>query len=190
MAKIDFSKITGYAEMTAEEKLAALEALELPDPDYTGWVKKDLADKYASEAAGYKKQLRERMSEDEAAKAKAAEDMAAVMAELEALRTDKAISEYTTQFMGLGYDEALAKSTAAAIQKGDMSAMFRNHAKFVADREKAMKAELLKNTPTPPAGDGSTTMSKADFKKMSLLDKQKFATENPEQYKALYKEDN
>lgn len=189
MAKIDISKIEGYADMTAEEKLAALEALDLPDPDYTGWVKKDLADKYASEAAGYKKQLRERMSEDEAAKAKADEDMAKVMAELESLRADKAIGEYTTQFMSLGYDEALAKSTAAAIQKGDMTTMFKNHAKFVVDHEKAMKAELLKQTPTPPAGDGSGAMSKADFKKMSLLEKQKFATENPEQYKALYKED-
>ena len=189
MAKIDFSKIENYENMTAEEKLAALEALDLPEPDYTGWVKKDLADKYASEAAGYKKQLRERMSEDEAAKAKAAEDMATVMAELESLRADKAIGEYTTQFMSLGYDEALAKSTATAIQKGDMTTMFKNHAKFVVDREKVMKAEMLKNTPTPPAGDGSATMTKADLKKMSLIEVQKFAAENPEQYKALYKED-
>jgi hypothetical protein len=189
MAKIDISKIEGYADMTAEEKLAALEALDLPDPDYTGWVKKDLADKYASEAAGYKKQLRERMSEDEAAKAKAAEDMAAVMAELETLRTDKAVSEYTTQFMGLGYDEALAKSTATALQKGDMATMFKNHAAFVVSREKAMKAELLKGTPAPPAGNGSATVTKADLKKMSLIEVQKFAAENPEQYKALYKEE-
>lgn len=188
MAKIDVTKIEGYADMTAEEKLAALEALELPDPDFTGWVKKDLLDKAASEASNYKKQLRERMSEDEAAKAKAAEEMAAVMAELESLRSDKAISEYTTQFMSLGYDEALAKSTATAIQQGDMVAMFKNHAKFVVERDKAMKAELLKQTPQPPAGDGSGTMTKADFKKMSLLDKQKFAAENPEQYKALYSE--
>ena len=186
MAKIDISKIEGYESMSAEEKLAALEALDLPDPDYSGWVKKDVADKYASEAAGYKKQLRERMTEDEAAKAKAAEDMAAVMAELESLRADKAVSEFTTQFMGIGYDEALAKSTAAALQKGDMVAMFKNHAKFVADREKALKAELLKDTPAPPAGEGTKGMTKEDFSKMSLLEKQKFAQENPEQYKELY----
>lgn len=189
MAKIDISKIEGYADMTAEEKLAALEALDLPDPDYTGWVKKDVADKYASEAAGYKKQLRERMSEDEAAKVKAAEDLAAMTARLEELEREKAIGEYTTQFMGLGYDEALAKSTATAIQKGDMTTMFKNHAKFVVDRDKAMKAELLKATPTPPAGDGSGTMTKADLKKMSLIEVQKFAKEHPEQYEALYKED-
>lgn len=186
MAKIDFSKIEGYDTMTAEEKLAALEAMDLPDPDYTGYVRKDLADKYASEAASYKKQLREKMSEDEVAKAKAAEDMERVMTELETLRADKAISEYTTQFMGIGYDEALAKSTAQALQKGDMSVMFKNHAKFVSDREKALKAELLKATPIPPAGAGENEMTREDFSKLSLTEKAKFATENPEKYKQFY----
>ena len=38
MAKIDISTIEGYSEMTAEEKLAALEALELPEPDFSGYV--------------------------------------------------------------------------------------------------------------------------------------------------------
>lgn len=186
MAKIDFSKIENYENMTAEEKLAALEALELPDPDYSGWVKKDVADKYASEAAGYKKQLRERMSEDEAAKEKAAEDMAAVMAELESLRADKAVSEYTAQFMGIGYSEELAKSTAVALQKGDTTTMFKNHSKFVVEREKALKSELLKTTPTPPAGEGTKGVTKEEYSKMNLAEKAKFAEENPEKYKEFY----
>ena len=186
MATIDISKIEGYSEMSAEEKLAALESYSFPDPDYSGYVKKDVADKYASEAAGYKKQLRERMTEEEAAKAKAAEDMATVMAELEALRTEKAVSEYTAQFLGIGYDDALAKSTAAALQKGDMQTLFKNHAKFVQEHEKALKAEMLKATPTPPAGEGSSVMTKADLAKMTLDEKAAFARENPEQYNKLY----
>ena len=182
MAKIDISKIEGYETMTVEEKLAALEALELPDVDKM----KSALDKATSEAAGYKKQLRERMTEDEAAKAKAAEDMASVMAELETLRADKAISDYTAQFMGIGYDEKLAKSTAAALHKGDMATMFKNHATFVTEREKVMKAELLKDTPTPPAGDGDKGVTKEAFMKMTLAEKQKFATENPDAYKEIY----
>lgn len=182
MAKIDISKIEGYDTMTVEEKLAALEALEIPDVDKM----KSALDKATSEAAGYKKQLREHMTEDEAAKAKAAEDMASVMAELEALRTKDAINEYTTQFMGIGYDESLARSTATALQKGDMSVMFKNHAKFVADREKALKAELLKNTPAPPAGEGDKGISKEAFQKMTLVEQQKFATENPDAYNKFY----
>lgn len=182
MAKIDTGKIEGYETMTAEEKLAALEALEIPDVDKM----KSALDKATSEAAGFKKQLRERMTEDEAAKAKAAEDMASIMAELDRYRAKDAINEYTVQFLGLGYDEKLAKSTAEALHKGDMSVMFKNHALFVAEREKAMKAELLKNTPTPPAGEGDKGTSKDAFQKMTLAEKQKFATENPDAYKEFY----
>lgn len=183
MAKIDISKIEGYETMTVEEKLAALEAYE---PDMSGFVKKELLEKANSEAAGYKKQLRERMTEEEAAKAKAAEDMASVMAELEKYRAKDAINEYTVQFLGIGYDEKLAKSTAEALHKGDMATMFKNHAVFVAEHEKAMKAELLKSTPTPPAGDVDKGITKEMFQKMTLAEKQKFFAENPEQYKELY----
>lgn len=186
MAKIDTSKISGYDAMTVEEKLAALEAMEIEEQDYSGYVKKDVFDKTSSELASYKKQLRDRMSEDEAAKAKAAEDMEKIMAEVELLRTEKAIGEYTTQFMGIGYDEELAKSTATALQKGDMATMFKNHSKFVAERDKAVKADLLKKTPTPPAGEGTKTMTHEEFSKLSLDDKLKFANENPEKYKEFY----
>ena len=182
MAKIDISKIEGYESMTVEEKLAALEALELPDMDKM----KSALDKATSEAAGYKKQLRERMTEDEAAKAKAAEDLANVMAELARYRAKDAINEYTVQLLGIGYDEKLAKSTAEALHKGDMATLFKNQATFVADRDKAMKAELLKNTPTPPPGDGDKGPSKETFQKLTLVEKQKFAQENPAQYKEFY----
>jgi len=62
MAKIDITKIEGYEEMSAEEKLAALEGFEIPELDYTGFVKKELFDKASSEIANYKKQLFERMT--------------------------------------------------------------------------------------------------------------------------------
>ena len=93
MAKIDINAIEGYAEMSAEEKLAALEAYEVPEPDFTGYVKKELLDKASSEAASFKKQLREKMTEEEAAKAKAAEDMASMQEELAKLRQEKVIQE-------------------------------------------------------------------------------------------------
>jgi hypothetical protein len=91
--------------------------------------------------------------------------------------------------MSIGYGEELAKATAVALQKGDVTTMFKNHAKFVVDREKALKSELLKTTPTPPAGDGTKAITKDDLRKMSLVEKQKFAAENPEQYKEIYKEE-
>lgn len=184
--KIDTAKIPGFDALPEEAK-AAIIAMEFEDvPDMTQFVAKAAFDKKASEAADLNRQLRSKMTEEEAAKAKAAEDMAAVMAELESLRADKTISEYTTQFMGIGYDEALAKSTATALQKGDMSVMFKNHAKFVAEREKQLKTELLKTTPTPPPGEGTPVMTREAFSKLSLDEKSKFAAENPEKYKEFY----
>lgn len=184
--KIDTKNIEGYADMTAEEKLAALEAFDLPDPDYSGWVKKDVADKYASEAASWKKKHREQLSAEEAAKAALEEERAAERAELEELRTEKAVGEYANQFMSLGYDPVLAKATAQALQKGDMTTLFKNHARFTVDREKALKTELLKNTPAPPAGDGSKGVTKEDVSKMTLAEMTKFAEENPELFKTFY----
>ena len=65
MAKIDVTQIEGYADMTAEEKLKALEAFDVPDPDYSGYVSKEQFDKTASELAAKKKELSEKLSEDE-----------------------------------------------------------------------------------------------------------------------------
>ena len=162
MAKIDFSTIEGFEEMTAEEKLAAIENYEIPEPDYTGYVKKDMFDKVSSEVASYKKKEFERMTEEEAAKAKAEEERAAMQARLEELERDKQINEYTAQFLGIGYDKELARETAEALQQGDMNMVFLNQSKFAAAREKALKAELLKDTPKPAAGNGAII---ADYKK-------------------------
>ena len=184
--KIDFSSIEGYENMTAEEKLAALEAFEIPDPDFTGFVKKDLLDKANSEAANYKKQLREKMSQDDKAAAEQKEAMEAMQAELENLRKEKVETDLTKRWMGLGYSEELATATAKASVSGDVDAVFKNHAKFLAEREKALKSELLKHTPTPPAGEGDKKITKEVFAKMTLAEKQKFAMENPEAYKEIY----
>ena len=67
-----------------------------------------------------------------------------------------------------------------------MSVMFKNHAQFVAERDKAMRADILKSTPTPPAGEGDKGVTKEDFKNMNLAEIAKFARENPERYKEFY----
>lgn len=186
MAKINTKTIEGYASMTPEEKLAALEALDIPEPDYSGYVKKEALDKATSQAAEYKRQLREKMDAEEAAKAQSEEALEAMKTELEQLRADKAISEHTAKFLELGYDQKLARDTAEAMYKGDMATVFKAQAKFVADREKALRAEIMRDTPAPPAGNGDKEMSKDDFAKMTLAEKQKFAQDNPELFKKFY----
>lgn len=182
MARINTSAIEGYENMTAEEKLAALEAMDIPDVDKL----KAAVDKATSEAADWKKQLRARMTEDEAKEAERAAREAAIQRELEQLRAEKLVDQYTAKFLGLGYDEALARETATALAGGDTELVFKNHAKVIADREKALKAEILKSTPTPPAGDGAEKITKEHVQKMSLGEKQKFARENPEMFNEFF----
>ena len=177
--------IENYENMTPEEKLAALEAYE---PDMTGFVKKELLEKANSEAANYKKQLREKLSEDEAKKAQEAEEKERLLARLEELEHERSVNAFTTNYLGMGYDEKLAKSSAEALAKGDMDTVFKNQKAFIEAKEKNLRTELLKQTPPPPAGEGSKGIKKEDFTKLSLDEKQRFATENPEIYKELYKQ--
>jgi hypothetical protein len=186
MAKIDISRIEGYESMTTEQKLAALEAFEYEDNASELERLKNTVSKANSEAAEWKRKHNALLDDDEKKRQEDAEKLEKAMQELEILKTEKAISEFTAQFLAIGYEEKLAKSTAAALHKGDMATMFKNHALFVADRDKVMKAELLKSTPTPPAGDGDKGLTKEDIQKMTLAEKQKFATENPDAYKQIY----
>ena len=175
--------IDGYENMTPEEKIAALEAYE---PDMSGFVAKSVFDKKSSEAAELSRQLKSRMTEDEAQKAKEAEEREALLARVKELEHKETVGNYTAAYLGLGYDEKLARATAEALAKGDMDAVFANQKNHIEGREKALRTELLKQTPPPPAGGATGGMKKEEFAKMSLAEKQKFATENPETYKSFY----
>ncbi len=176
--------IENYENMTPEEKLAAWEAF---DPEKEGFVSKTVFDRKASEASDLSKQLKARMTEEEAKAAKDAEERAALIARVDELEKERSMNSYTTAYLAMGYDEKLAKATAEAVVKGDMNTVFANQKIFNEAREKALKAELLKSTPTPPAGGADGGMKKEDFMKMSLGEKQKFAAENPEAYANFYK---
>ena len=164
MAKIDTSTIDGYESMTAEQKVSALEAYSAPEPDYTGWVKKDLYDKAASEASSWKKKHNELLSEDERKKQEQADSLAQMQTELEELRTSKKISEYKAKFVAQGYDDALAEDTAKAMAAGNSEKVFANNQKFLDDYAKRVKADALKKTPRPTPGQGEVDPQNYDEK--------------------------
>ena len=176
-------QIENYESMTPEQKVAALEAYE---PDMSGYVAKSVADKAASEAADYKKKWREALSAEEAKAAEAAEANKAIMVELETLRAEKLVANYTNSYLSMGYEAKLAKSTAEALAKGDMDAVFKNQKIHADAREKALRTELLKGTPSPAAGGADTGMTKEKFSKMTLAEKAEFAKKNPDTYNEFY----
>ena len=83
MANIDTSTIEGFDGMTADEKVTALLGLQIPDSvDLSGYVKKDVFDTKATEAASLAKQLKAKTTEAETA----AGTLSTTQAELEALK--------------------------------------------------------------------------------------------------------
>lgn len=186
MAKIDVSKIEGYAEMSAEDKLKALEAYEVPDPDYSGYVKKDVFDKTASELAEKKKELKEKMSADEQAQLEAKEQTEAMQKELATLRRESSVSKSKAKFLALGYDEKLAEETAEAVADGNMEKVFANEQKHLESFKKQIQAEILKGTPKPEGGAGNDKMTLDKLRAMSPADRYDYAQKNPDEYKSLY----
>jgi hypothetical protein len=176
-------QIENYESMTPEEKVAALEAYE---PDMSGHVAKALFDKTASELAAAKKALREKQTDEEAKEAERAAKDAAIMAELEALRHEKLVGTYITAYMAMGYDEKLAKATAEAMAKGDTETVFKNQKVHLESREKALRTELLMQTPDPAPGNPNPAMTKEKLKAMSPTERYEFSVKNPEEYKTIY----
>lgn len=185
--KIDTSKIDGYAEMSAEDKLKALEGLDIPDPDYTGYVKKDLFDKKASELAQAKKELEEKLSDDEKSKLEQEKAQKELEEKYNQLLHESQVAKDKAQLVALGYDEKLADETAEAMVSGDTAKVFENQKKFKEALEKSIRAEALKDTPKPEGGAGSNVVTLEDLRKMSPADRLAYSQEHPDEYKELYK---
>ena len=184
-------------DMTLEEVEEALKDLNLVDPStLPKSVSKEIFDKTASELARYKRELKElqekSMTAEEKLKLeleKAAEAQAKYAKELSKLRATEIFvtaglseEDYTPLIdIVVSEDEEVTKVRAKS-----MVDVIASQKKAV---EKTVKAELLKGTPKPEPGDPSKGMTLDDFRKMSLMDKQRFARENPELYQSIYKEE-
>lgn len=179
MAKIDTSTIAGYADMSAEEKLQALEALDI-QTDYTGWIKKEQFDKTASELAKYKRQV----TETKSASDQTIEELKTQMA---TLMKESTVSKYRAELIEQGYDGELASATAAAMADGDMVTVFANQKTFLAAKEQKIREDVLKNTPKPKGGQsGGNTMTLKALREMKIEDRVAWQSKHPEEYKELY----
>lgn len=161
--KINTASIEGYAEMTAEEKLAALESYEYDDKsNELNTLNKELGrykeaiTKANSEAKQWKDKHNALLSDEEKAKEKAAEEYEAMQSELKTLKQEKQISDFAGQYISLGYDKELALETATAQANGDFQKMMQNHSTFLASQMKVMQEQALKKQPDLSAGTPPT----------------------------------
>ena len=184
--KINTDKIQGYGDMTLEEKIKALETFEVSEPDYSGYVKKEVFDKTASELTDYKKQLREKMSADEIKAKEDAEKQEKLQSDYDALLRKVALSENKAKLLGLGYEDKLATETAEAMIDGNLDKVFANQKKHLEAVEKKIREDVLHNTPKPEGGSSSNTMTKEKLRGMSANERYEYSQAHPEEYKQIY----
>lgn len=188
--KLNIKEILGdkYKDnMTLAEIESALSDIDVQDESSKKEIEKltNSLSKSNSEAAEYKRKLREKQSEEELAKEEREKELATLKEENAFLKREKLIADNENQLIALGYDTKLAKETSLALVDGDITKVFENQKKFNEQLKKSIEAELLKKTPTPPGGTGDNTITKERYRAMSLAEKQKLADENPTLYKKL-----
>ena len=163
MAKIDVSKIDGYEAMSAEEKLAALEAYEFeetaPTNDNETKLKEALT-RASADASEWKKKYRATLDDAKRAEEERAERDKARDEELETLRKERTISKLEAQYLSVGYSAELAAASAKAQADGDTATVLANQTKFLADMKSKLEAEALGKQPPltpgkPPEADKS-----------------------------------
>lgn len=186
MAKIDVTKIEGYDKMTPEEQIAALLGFEYDDGASEIERYKNAATKANSEAAEWKKKHNALLSDDEKNKQASEEKMAQMQEELDKLRRKDTVSGFVAQLVAQGYEAKLAQKTAEAMADGDMAKVLAYQTEFLTTHDNALKAEILKGTPTPPAGGQNETMTLEKLRAMSAQERYEYSTKNPEEYKKLY----
>lgn len=194
---MDLKELLGeaYKEgMTFEEVQQALKDKELVDKStLPPMVEKTHFDKASSELAEYKKRIKELEQKDMT-------DQQLLQAELD--KAKEAQKQYAVQlsrvkaeeaFVKAGLNEKQYKDLLDSVANEDLEATLKVAKSItnlvtstIAETDKKVRAEVLKDTPTPPSGEGTPGMTIDKFRELSLPEKAKFAQENPEAYNQLF----
>ena len=114
---------------------------------------KKAVDKASSEAADYKKKLREKMTEADRLNEEKIEREAKREEEFQQLKRENAINKMAKSLIPLGYTEKQAQIAAEAQLDGDFDSLVAVQREVQEARDKANLANYMKTMPTPPAGN-------------------------------------
>lgn len=147
---------------------------------------KAATDKATKEAGDYRKQLKSKMTADEAAAEEKRAQEEALNTELNDLRKRFAVAETTKKVMALGGDEAVSTKIAEYLYGAeDTESALAEIQKLWTAREKALRLEFQK-IPAPSAGNADgPTITAEQFHAMGYLERVEFAQKYPEEYNKL-----
>lgn len=171
--KLDTSRITGWDELSAEDKVKTLleQEIEVEQTEPADAIKlKNALNKACEEAASYKKALREKQTEAERAEADRAEREKALQDELANYRNKERVSSYKAQLMAAGIDPDTADLMAKSLPEGVADEYFLATKSFLDNQRQKLLTESINKQPglsvgTPP------TAAQAEREEENLLRK-------------------
>ena len=163
--KLDTSRINGWDDLSAEDKVKALleQEIEVEQTETADAIKlKNALNKACEEAASYKKALREKQSEAERAEADRAEQYKALQDELASYRNKERISSYKAQLMAAGIDPDTADLMAKSLPEGVSDEYFQATKSFLDAQRKNAEIAALGKQPSLSVGTPPKGMTKDD----------------------------
>jgi predicted RNase H-like nuclease (RuvC/YqgF family) len=138
----------------------------------------------SADASKWKKQYQDKLSEEDKAKELQDEATAAMQKELEDLRQERNIAKYTGELVDarIGMDAETAKLVAVALNAGETDKVFDGIRQFIVAHDKSLRESALKNNQTLPGGSAEKTVTREEFKAMSLSEMMAFKVEHPDLY--------
>lgn len=138
----------------------------------------------SADASKWKKQYQDRLSEEEKAKEQQSEANAALQKELDDLRNERNIANFTAALSAsdIGMDATTAKAVAEALNSGDTDKVFDGIRSFIASHDKAIAEKAMLNNPTLPGGSSTKTVTQEQFDKMGYREMVAFKNEHPDLY--------
>ena len=138
----------------------------------------------SADASKYKKELQAKQTDEERAKAEQAEANAAMQKELEDLRNERNIANFTGTLTApdIGMDMETAKAVAIAMNSGETDKVFDGIRKFIASHDKQLAEKAMLNNPTLPGGNSTKTVTREEFNNMGYKETLAFKHEHPDLY--------
>lgn len=163
--KLDTSRIAGWDDLSAEDRVKALleQEIEVEQTEPADTLKlKNALNKACEEAASYKKALREKQSEAERAEADRAEQYKALQDELANYRNKERVSSYKAQLMAAGIDPDTADLMAKSLPEGVSDEYFQATKSFLDAQRKNAEIAALGKQPSLSVGTPPKGMTKED----------------------------
>ena len=152
--------------MTEDEISAALEGKKTSSDAEMTRLKNALT-KANSEAAEWKKKVREYQTDEEAKAAAQKEEFDKLLQENSELKRGAEISDKKAKLISLGYDEKSAEETATAMIDGDLEKVIMNQGIFLEAQKKNLQANAMRNTRRPSSnGSDGDSKSGLDYEKL------------------------